>query len=97
MMRARLAIAICVFGAALTACSTFPELDASVSDEVRDAPYPDLVPMASLENRTAEARITDQTLPSVTARIDGLKARAARLRGTVIDAPTRRRMAGGVQ
>lgn len=97
MLRARLAIAISMICAALAACSTFPELDASVSDEVRDAPYPDLVPMASLEQRTTEGRITDATLPDVNARIARLKARAARLRGTVIDAPTRRRMSGGVQ
>ena len=88
------ALAIC---AALSACSQFPDLDATTSDAVRDAPYPDLVPLDGLQARfDPDAALPDATRDSVAARAARLKARAARLRGTVIDADTRQRMAGGV-
>ena len=82
--------------AALPACSQFPALDAAVSDDVRDAPYPDLVPLDTLDIRTGPGRITPGTAQTMEARIARLKARAARLRGTVIDRDTRTRMKGGI-
>ncbi|MDX1785773.1 hypothetical protein [Roseovarius sp. ZX-A-9] len=82
--------------AALSACSQFPELDAVVSDDIRDAPYPDLVPLDTLDIRTGPGRITPGTAQTVEARVARLKARAARLRRTVIDGDTRARMRDGI-
>ncbi|MBZ8118678.1 hypothetical protein KUD11_08450 [Roseovarius sp. LXJ103] len=81
----------------LAACSQFPELDASVSDSVREARYPDLVPLAQLDVAAREGRITDETTEGTEARIAELEARADRLRGRVLDAPSRERLAQKVE
>ena len=81
----------------LAACSQFPELDASVSDSVRDANNPDLVPLAQLDVAARQGRITDETTQGTQARIARLEARAARLRGSVLDAPSRKRLAQTVE
>ncbi|RKF16527.1 hypothetical protein D6850_02965 [Roseovarius spongiae] len=80
----------------LSACTQFPQLDGTVSEEVRRAPYPDLVPLGTLDMRATTGRLTPETGARIEARIARLRARAARLRGTVIDAPARRRMKAGV-
>ncbi len=86
-----------VLGLALTACSQFPELDATVPADGKDVDYPQLVPLEPLLAR-AETDIsdTDQTEATVSARVAALRARASRLRGTVIDAETRARMQRGI-
>lgn len=81
---------------AVSGCAQFPELDASVSDTVRAQPFPDLVPLDGLQARLDSTQITPETGPAVEARIAQLKARAARLRGAVVDAPTRARIKAGV-
>jgi len=81
----------------LAGCSQFPEVDDTVSDETQDVAYPDLVPLDSLKARLSDPRITPDMAPTLEARIARLKWRAARLRGTIIDADTRRRMRDGVQ
>lgn len=95
-MRARPALALLLW-AVVTACTPFPQLDDTVGDDLKNAPYPRLVPLGTLDNRLAQSQLSDQSLTGMEARIDRLRARAAGLRGTVIDAPTRRRMSGGVQ
>jgi hypothetical protein len=75
--------------ALIAGCSQFPELDDTVSDAARKATYPDLVPVEVLRAGLPEQRINETTTPALEARIDRLRTRAARLRGTVIDAPTR--------
>ncbi len=82
--------------AALPACSQFPALDATVSEDIRNASYPDLVPLDTLDIRTAPGRITPGTVKTMEARVARLKARAARLRGTVIDRDTHTRMQDGI-
>jgi len=78
-------------------CTQFPDLDASVTDAARAGPYPDLVPLDGLQARLATSRIAPDTLPAIEARIARLRARAARLRGSVVDGATRARMQAGVQ
>ncbi|MEB8387433.1 hypothetical protein OO012_09355 [Rhodobacteraceae bacterium KMM 6894] len=95
-MRARLAPAIALW-TALTACTAFPQLESTISDDLKDAPYPDLVSLDTLNTSMAQSRVTDDTLAGVEARAARLRARAARLSGTVIDDPTRQRMSAGVQ
>lgn len=99
-MRPSLAFALSVAlgaGAVLPGCTQFPQLDATISDTTRRAPYPDLVPLEGLRARIDGTRIAPDTAESVTTRADRLRARAARLRGPVIDAPTRVRMRKGVE
>ncbi|MCR9112900.1 MAG: hypothetical protein NXH84_06495 [Rhodobacteraceae bacterium] len=75
--------------ALLAGCSQFPELDDTVSGAARKAAYPDLVPVEVLRAGLPAQQITEDSSPALEARVDRLRARAARLRGTVIDAPTR--------
>lgn len=99
-MRPSLALAlIAAFGAGapLPGCTQFPQLDATLSDEVRRAPYPDLVPLDSLQDRMEMTQVQPGTLPAIEERIARLKARAAGLRGSVIDSAARARMQAGVQ
>ncbi|MCZ4353334.1 hypothetical protein O4H61_12465 [Roseovarius aestuarii] len=96
-MRAQLAIAIAILPwTVFTACAPFPQLDNTVSDTLRDAPYPQLVPLDALDTQMAQPRLTDQSMTAMEARIQRLRTRASRLRGTVIDSPTRQRMSRGV-
>ena len=76
----------------LSACTQFPELDQAVSSETRRAPYPDLLPVEDLRATLAASRVTDQTSLSLEVRVANLRARAARLRGSVIDGTSRRRL-----
>lgn len=82
-----LSIILCLAG-----CSQFPELDDTISPAARAAAYPDLVPAEDLRAELANAQITDDTTSSLEARVAALQARAARLRGTVIDQASRNRL-----
>ena len=82
--------------AALAGCAQFPELDAATSATARDAPYPDLIPVEDIMAQVPQDRITPDTASGLSARVAALRARAARLRGSVIDSPTRARMRAGV-
>lgn len=95
LMRLRLIFLSCLlcFG---VGCTEFPDLDGAVSEAARDAPYPDLLPVEELNARISDPRITPETVSGLAARVAALKARAARLRGSVIDSPTRERMSIGV-
>ena len=83
---------------ALGACTTFPELRATVEPEAKEGRFPRLVPFdqilsapsADVENRF---EVEDEML----ARIAALQARAAALRGPVLDRRTQRRMRRGVR
>ena len=81
----------------LTACTQFPELDDAVSSRAQDASYPELVPVNGLLARAEPQNATpDQTVASLNARVAALRARASRLRRTVVDPNTRNRMRDGV-
>ncbi len=95
MRRSYALVLIAALGAA--GCTQFPQLDATLTDESRRAPYPDLVPLSGLQARIDGTRIDPGTAPAIEARIDGLKSRATALSGTVIDSDTRARMQQGVQ
>lgn len=58
----------------LSACATFPELDGTISDAARQAPYPTLT---AIPTQRASGRNQDAAMQ---ARIDALQARAARIR-----------------
>jgi hypothetical protein len=82
---------------ALMGCTQFPELDNTVSASGQDADYPKLVPIQSLLVESPSTEPTaEQTVAGLTARVLALQNRAARLRGSVVDANTRNRMRNGV-
>ena len=78
-----------------TGCADTPRLDPAMSARARDAAYPELVPLGPL---LAGLPMDDGDLGTgtLTARAAALRARAARLRGTVVDAPARDRMRAAV-
>ncbi|MEQ8877199.1 MAG: hypothetical protein RIC49_12385 [Phycisphaerales bacterium] len=87
--------------ALVAACGTFPQLDAAVSDEAWASDYPALVPAETLRARaTARPVSADGTTldaaaspaPEIDARAARLRARAAGLRGEVIDGSDRDRL-----
>lgn len=85
-----------IIAACLAGCAQFPELDAAISPGAKNADYPDLVPIEQLKAQVPEVKTDSDTLDEIDARVESLRTRAQRLRGTVIDSPTRARMQTGV-
>ncbi len=86
---------LCLF--ALGGCATPPSLDDRISDAARAAPYPVLQPLALLLAQAAQpGQITAPSVAAMDNSTAGLRARAAALRGPVVDAATRQRMAAGI-
>ncbi len=90
------ATALAIIATILVGCSDFPELDAAVTPAARQAGYPSLVPMDQLIAGAKEVQITEETVATLQGRVSGLKGRAARLRGPVIDGATRARMRAAI-
>ena len=80
---------------ALQACTQFPELDARVPASELKGAYPKLLPLDQLLDAPAP-QVTPKTIGNMQSRIAGLRARAARLKRPVINAPTKARMRRGV-
>ena len=93
--------ALCLtFGAtlALSACTQFPQLDRRVTPALEQADYPALVPTEPLLATATQGRIDpDQTTTNLQGRVSRLRARAARLRGSVLSGRERQRLAQGLQ
>lgn len=93
-----LVIAGLAASAALSACSTFPDLDAELSTSARAADYPALLPAETLRAQVATGPIEPREQPIVAQaeridnRADALRARAASLRGDVIEEDDRDRL-----
>jgi len=64
----------------LAGCASFPDLDGTISDTLRDAPYPPLTPIPVAP--TASADETD----ALNARVAALQARAEQIRQIEIGA-----------
>jgi len=92
----RLAAAFAITAAVLSGCSEFPELDAAITPTARQAGYPSLVPIAQLVAGAEQVQITEESTTALHGRVSGLKGRAARLRGPVIDSTTRARMRAAI-
>ena len=78
----------------VASCTQFPDLDATVPAEAERSEYLELVPFETLK---AEQPSEVSAEASLAARSAALRARAARLRGTVVDQSTRARMTNGVR
>lgn len=94
----RLTLVLLPLLASLSACAEFPELDSTITPAQANAPFPELVPLASLvaradTNNSASANVE----AAITPRLADLRARAARLRGPVIAPAIRDRMLRGVR
>jgi len=88
----RLAAIFAITASLLAGCSDFPALDAAITPTARHAGYPSLMPIDQLMTNAAEVQITEETATTLQARVSHLKARAARLRGPVVDGASRARM-----
>ncbi|MEP3845630.1 MAG: hypothetical protein ABJM43_09855 [Paracoccaceae bacterium] len=78
----------------LASCATFPELDSSFSPAARTADFPALVPLEPLLAQNAGTGTNPQeTVKTLEGRLASLRARAARLRGPVLDRASRARLA----
>lgn len=81
----------------LSACAGFPALDARMTEADRTAPWPALVPLGPVL-AAADARAgAPPPAGDLPARIAALNARAAALRGPVIDAATAARIADALR
>lgn len=76
----------------MAGCSEFPALDNAVSASARHADYPGLLPLDQVAADSAGAEATQAAIKGLAGRAAALRARAARLRGPVIDDTTRARL-----
>lgn len=82
----------------LGACAQFPALDRTVTPQLEAAAYPDLVPLAPvLAAAEAGGVEPEQATANIDRRVDALKSRAARLRGSILSGPERQRLAKGLE
>ncbi|MDV7145699.1 hypothetical protein R3X27_23700 [Tropicimonas sp. TH_r6] len=69
---------------ALAGCAQFPELDATVTEEARAAPAPELVDNSVVLGPASEAILDEETQADMEARAAALEARAEAASGPVI-------------
>ncbi|WP_206080264.1 hypothetical protein [Pacificoceanicola onchidii] len=77
--RGKITAAAMALAVTLSACTTFPELDAAQTPGVENAAFPKLVPLDGLLTGP-EPRATVEMAQGIEGRIAGLQARASRLR-----------------
>lgn len=84
--------------AAVAGCTPFPDLDFTQTAALEAAPYPTLVPiepiLASVDAAPTDAATETAAL---NARVAGLRARANRLRGSVLSGAERNRLQAGLR
>ena len=86
------------FVVVIAGCTQFPELDQTQTAELEAADYPELVPiepiLAQFDAPGADP-IAEET--NLEGRLAGLRARANRLRGTVLSGEEKRRLEQGLR
>ena len=81
----------------LAGCIDVPELGETLTPEVEDAPYPDLLPLETVLIRPPDPRTEAEEIDAeLEARRAALERRAAALNAPVVDDPTRSRLEAGV-
>lgn len=84
--------------AALAACAQFPELDRTITPELQAADFPALVPIGPLiAGAQTDGVDAGQANAQIDARVAALRARAARMRGSVLTGRERQRLAQGLR
>lgn len=73
-------------------CSDFPDLEDSDTRAARAADFPDLATIESLTDSGTPSRIDPKTQAVFEARIASLRARASRLKRSVMDPNARNRL-----
>lgn len=97
MIRPARLLFVTVAALVLTGCAQFPELDQRVTADLDAADYPLLVPVDPLLAAATAGRVdVVQTQSTLEGRVDRLRARAARLRGSVLSGRERQRLARGL-
>lgn len=76
----------------LTSCSALQDAEDRSSRQIRNTGFPDLVPIETIVGIGQLERADPQTQAVLEARVARLKARAARLKRSVIDPNSRNRL-----
>ena len=88
----RVIMAIAVF-LGLLGCVDAPELGGGVPERLKSAPYPGLLPLDQVLGHAPDVAVGTQDIQArLDARVARLRARAATLRGPVLDARARERL-----
>ena len=74
-------------------CTSFPDVNARISDAAKAAPFPALLSPEAIAARSGTISISEADTNIVAARVARLNARAALLRGAPVDDETRARLA----
>lgn len=86
-------IMLCIL---LSGCAVVPALDPDTVKASRMQGYPDLVPTEGLIGRIPPEAGPTESRAALDRRVAGLRARASRLRGEVIDSDAQARLRDGV-
>ncbi|MFK7837983.1 MAG: hypothetical protein AB8B60_17375 [Sulfitobacter sp.] len=87
-----------VITVALVACTQFPALEHTRTDDLEAADYPALVPIEPiLAANAGPAPDPVETENTLNARLAGLRARADRMRGAVLSGPEKQRLEQGLR
>lgn len=82
----------------LGACTQFPDLDHTQTEQLTRADYPDLVPIEPILARAAGPKpdpLAEEA--ALTARLAALRARADRMRGSVLSGAEKQRLENGLR
>lgn len=83
---------------AFSACAQFPELEGTVKPNVENSEYPRLLPLEPIlahANATTVDPVFEQA--NLQGRLAGLRARANRLRGSVLTGAEKQRLEQGLR
>ena len=93
---AHMIAAVALLGA--SACTQFPQLDRTITPQLENADYPALVPVEPLLAQAKAGQVDPvQTESQLQGRLSRLRARAARLRGSVLSGRERQRLREGLK
>lgn len=95
MIFVRFLVLISLFSSA--ACTQLPELDGIVEPHIETAPYPDLLPLEPILAAASGSSLDPvREQNNLQARLAMLRARADRLRGSVLNGPEKQRLERGL-
>ena len=81
----------------LSGCTQFPELDGTLADTDKDAPYPSLLPKSQFSQAATQVSITPQITQGLEGRVDRLRARANGLRSPALTPRERARLENAIR
>ncbi len=82
--RLRIAAILILTGATMPACTSFPQLDAAISDTAENAPAPDLIDHRRIVGPALDTRLTESAQTDLKGRAAALQSGAATLSGPVM-------------